>query len=118
MLSGSIFNNFALTETNHLQRMKDCTEITDQKKLIEYLKVADGETLAKCHSLSQFGKTLLSPWTPTIERATTIGAFLSKTPEDIYNSDTAPVLDTWFSFASQVRFYISNYFDLFNLVFM
>lgn len=102
-LSSTSFNFYTLFEPNHLKRLQECSEIDDKKMLIEYLQTADSDILAKCASTNDLGKLLLAaPWVPTIENASTKGAFITKTPEEIYNSDKAPVLDTMFTFTSDV----------------
>lgn len=103
LLSGSAFDYFALSELNHFERMQKFSNINDKNQLLEYLKTADSKMLADIDSISSFGKTLIPPWAPTIESPMTKGAFLTKTLEEIYKSDRAPVLDTWFSFTSQVN---------------
>lgn len=95
-------NFFALSQANHLKRMKEFANITDETKLIEYLKTANSSILADFLTLNTFDKTLIPPWAPTIENPSTNGAFITKTPDEIYSSNSAPVLDAMFSFTSQV----------------
>lgn len=84
--------------------MQECSQVNDANKLIEYLKTADTKVLAACHTTNTLGKILLQvPWVPTIEKSTATNAFLTKTPEEIYNSYDAPVMDALFTFASKVR---------------
>lgn len=103
ILSGSAFDYFALSEVNHLERMREFSKIDDKAKVVEYLKTADSKLLADIGSINSFGKTLIPPWAPTIESPMTPGAFLTKTLDAIYESDNAPVLDVMFSFTSQVN---------------
>lgn len=99
-LSGTAFNTFYNMEANdQLQLAKKCFRIHDTEKLIEYLKTANLSSLIKCNILD----TDFKGWLPTIERSNAPGAFLTKTPVEIYNSDEAPVLDAMFSVTSQVR---------------
>lgn len=103
-MSGTVFNYYALYEPHHLRRMQDYANIEDKNKLIEYLKTTDTNTLANCSKADTLGTTLLVvPWAPTIENPSTKGAFITKTPEGIYNSDKAPTMDAMFSFDSQVN---------------
>lgn len=88
---------YALSETSHLQRMKDFSKIDDEAKLVEYLKTKNSETLAN----SFLGMVRL--WVPTIENPNTVNAFITETPEEIYNSNKAPVMDAMFSFNSKVN---------------
>lgn len=119
-MSSTAFNYYALFEPNHLKRMQDYTKVEDNAKLIEYLKNADSKTLANCYQTGNLELILLdSPWVPTIESPSTKGAFITKTPEEIYNSDAAPVMDTMFSFNSQVPLYghLSIETEILHLIF-
>lgn len=100
--SGTAFTYFALSTPNHLTRMKEFTKITDENELIDFLKVADTEVLAKCNTMDSIGKMVRPYWSPTIELPQTVGAFMTKTPHEIYNSQLAPNIDTMFSFNSMV----------------
>lgn len=98
-LSGTAFNTFYNMEVNdHLQLAKKCFRIYDTEKLIEYLRTASLSSLIECNILD----TDFKGWLPTIEASNVPGAFLTKTPDEIYNSDEAPVLDAMFSVTSQV----------------
>ena len=102
-ISGSSLNYYPLYEPNHLERMQNFSNIQDKQKLVEYLKTADSATLANAHRTNDLGQFLLETcWVPTIENPEIKGAFMTKTPEEIYKSDKAPVMDVMFSFASQV----------------
>ncbi len=100
--SSSAFNFYAISRVGHLQQMKEFSKIDEEDKLIEYLKTADSCVLSAFYPPSATGKTLYVPWVPTIEDSNTVGAFITKTPEEIYHSDKAPIMDTMFSIASKV----------------
>lgn len=103
MMSGSAYNYFAFTEMNHLDRIEECSMSTNSDKMMEYLKWMNAEELVKCHfDFEKWGKTLKPKWTPTLEHPGAKGAFITQTPDDIYNSDKAPVIDTMMSFTSAV----------------
>lgn len=59
--------------------------------------MANTYVLAKCFILK-------SPFLfqPTIESSSVVGAFLTKMPEEIYNSNEAPAMDTMFSLTTEV----------------
>lgn len=111
LLSGSAFDFFALSESDHFERIQEFAKIFDREQLIEFLKIANSTDLANLHTLSSFGKTLISPWAPTIENPKTVGAFLTKPLKEIYQSNNAPVMDTMFSFTSQVFQTNCTHFD-------
>lgn len=100
--SGVALNYWSLSHTNHVKRMQEYSKIEDMEKLVEYLKTSDSETFDDCYRWDEFGNILLSPWAPTIESSDTVGAFLTKTPEQIYNSDGAPTIDALFAFTTHV----------------
>lgn len=81
--------------------MKDLTEINDIEELIEYLKIADSEFLSTQYAFNTT-ETLTYPFVPTIESPNTVGAFITETPDEIYNSGETPATDTMFSFTSKV----------------
>lgn len=99
--SSSAFTHHSLVRANHLQRMKDLTEINDIEELIEYLKIADSEFLSTQYAFNTT-ETLTYPFVPTIESPNTVGAFITETPDEIYNSGETPAMDTMFSFTSKV----------------
>lgn len=109
--SGAAFSSFAIRKANHAQVLQECTEIYDPKKLVEHLKTADKNALRTCSPFDVASGSLIITWVPTIERANISGAFLTKTPEEIYNSNEAPVMDAMFAFNTQV-----NYIQLFQNV--
>lgn len=103
LASGVALDYFALHEPDHLGRLYEFSKTQDKKQLIKYLKSTDSQILAECYSTLDFGNVLVSlPWVPTIESPLTKGAFLTKTPEEILNSNEAPVMDILFSFTSEV----------------
>lgn len=82
--------------------MQDSVNITDIKKLIDNLKEADSQFLTKVYPTDTNFVTLTFPWVPTIESSSAVGAFVTKPPNEVYNSDEAPVMDVMFSFNSKV----------------
>lgn len=100
--SGTAFTYFALSTGDHLVRMQEFSKINETNDLIEYLKTVDSMTLANCHTMDSIEYRLSSPWAPTIENSKAHGAFLTRIPDEIYNSANAPAMDTLFSFNSQV----------------
>lgn len=99
--SGSAFSYYAFSNVNHLDHMKNCTEIHDREKLIEFLKTVHSNDLDECQTFSSKNANTVS-YAPTIENPGTIGAFKVKSANEMYNSDDPPVMDTLFSFTSQV----------------
>lgn len=79
--------------------MQNCFKINDMDRLIEFLKTASQADLVNCTSPS---------WYPTIESPNTKGAFLTKSPEEVYRSDSPPIVDVLFAFASKVVLYVLN----------
>lgn len=61
-------------------------------ELAGLLKAANYTTLFKCYL----------NWAPFLESTNATNAFITKRPVEIYNSDDPPILDTFFSIASQV----------------
>lgn len=122
-MSGTIYDYYPLDENNHYKRMQKCSKIKSRKKLLKYLKTTDANILAACHATDSYGKMLLTmEWVPTIENPSTKGAFITQRADDIYNSADAPVMDTLFSFTSQVNLFLiltmslysyKNYFNIF-----
>lgn len=99
------FHHFA--EANHLQRMMEYSKIDDKDQLIEYLKVADSDFLSRCYPVVIDSQTYYLPWVPTIESPEIDGAFITTTPEQIYNSNEAPIMDVMFSFNSKVSVHLN-----------
>lgn len=109
IMSGVSFNNFALYESNHLERMQNFTNIKDEQKLVEYLKAADSAVLAKVTGLKDSRYIVQTSWAPTIESPETNGAFITQHPEEIYQSDKAPIMDAIFTFNSMVLKFNEDY---------
>lgn len=100
--SGTMFTITGFNATTHWQRIPDCFGVNGSKdEIMEFLKKADGRKLSTCCPWAAPGEIQLY-WVPTIESENTPGAFLTQTPEEIFNSKKAPIMDTMFSFASQV----------------
>lgn len=100
--SGAALNSFAVRKADHMQILQECTKISDTTKLIEYLKNADNNILRECSPFDSKLGSLIITWVPTIERPHIRGAFLTKTPVQIYDSNEAPVMDAMFTFNSEV----------------
>lgn len=100
-ISNTAFSGLALSRKNHVAHMQKCKQFKQMDDLVKYLKTSDFATLRKCYA-TKFPGELFTYWTPTIEKSTAVKAFMTKTPDEILNSDKAPVLDAMFSFASQV----------------
>lgn len=100
--SGTMFTATAFNATTHWHRIPRCFGVNDNRnEIIEYLKTADSKILRTCDPYIYPGELQLN-WVPTIECQNTSGAFLTQTPDEIFNSGTAPIMDTMFSFTSQV----------------
>lgn len=118
--SSSAFNFYAISKVDHLQQTKEFSKIDDEFKLIEYLRTASSDVLASFYPLSAKGKSMYVPWVPTIESRNTVGAFMTRNPEEIYGTDDAPIMDTMFSIASKVQTEICFFllkFQLWRFVF-
>lgn len=102
VMSGSIYSYFALTEGNHLEKIKECASITNTIQIIEYMKTANSSDILTCYFKDDWGKTIKPEWVPTIEPKGTTNAFITQSPDIIWNSSKAPVIDTLFSFTSKV----------------
>lgn len=120
-ISGSAFGYYILHRNDNIKHIQNCSEVNGTGEMIEYLKTTSSSILADCYAFTEClegDRNEISVchiagggnvWMPIIESPSTIGAFLSRTPEDIYKSDKAPVMDTWFGFASHVyRFFALN----------
>lgn len=86
-----------------MQQIKDCLQVMEIKDLIKTLKVVNSTVLARCYPY-KFPADLNLFWAPTIESDTISGPFMTKTPDEIYNSGNAPSMDVVFSFDSQVLY--------------
>lgn len=100
--SGAALIFFVVRKANHVKLLQEYTEISDTDVLLEYLKIADADFLRACSPFNSKLGTLITPWVPTVERENINRAFLTKTPEEIYNSNQAPAMDTMFTFNTQV----------------
>lgn len=81
-------------EGNNVKEIQECLQINKTGgDLVEYLKTANVSELSNCNYLT---------WIWTIESSEVPGAFISNNPDEIYKSDKAPIMDTMFSFGSQV----------------
>lgn len=101
--SSSALNGYVIRRTNHVQLIQNCSQFNDMDKMIEFLKTADMvKILYDCYPLESIEGKVLYTWVPTIEMQNTSGAFITKTPNEIYNSLEAPVMDAMFSFVAEV----------------
>lgn len=101
VISFSAFNAYELSATNHLSIVQECAKIYDRDNLVEYLQTSNVSTLVQCAPFDKNEPFLLT-WTPTIESVNTTESFLVEKPENIYNSNEAPSIDTMFGFMSTV----------------
>ena len=96
---------------NQMKHIKACLEISDTTALINYLKTAKSSNLFICNEIM---------WSPVIENENAPSPFLTDAPDNILKSCDAPVMDTMFSFTSQVHIVIcqiSTNFCRFTTVF-
>lgn len=100
ILSNSAFSFSAYRDGHNWNDVKNCTNISDDKKLVEHLKTADRTKLTKCHPFN--GKISGSIWQPRIEKPETKGAFLDRTPEQYFQSKRVPPIDIMFGMTSAV----------------
>lgn len=106
--SGSAFNAFAIRRKNHLKLIQNCAKSEDTDKLIDYLKMTDmSKILYECCPIETMKVGVVTErirftWAPTIEMPYSRGAFLTKTPSEIYNSAEALMMDSMFSFNAEV----------------
>lgn len=91
--SGNAFSTYALRRANYVDFVQGCCKIFDINRLTYFLKTTNTTNLVRCYHQA---------WYPTIENPNTKGAFLTKSPEEIYSSDNPPIMDAVFNFASQV----------------
>lgn len=85
-----------------MEQIEECSQIKNNSiRLIEYLKTANASVLAECYALDSPLK-FRSIWVPTVEKSSVVGAFLTETPEKIYNSNKAPAMDAMFSMTTTV----------------
>lgn len=111
-VSSTSVSFYALRRSNHLQPIRECSNLDKIDEIIEYVKTTSALKLAICKSARDLNNILLT-WVPTIEPPGTVGAFLSKSPEEIYTSNSAPIMDAMFSFTSEVlSFHCTLMFNL------
>lgn len=106
--SGAAMSSIFLRKANRLQQAHDCSHANNSTELIEHLKTANASVLAECYAL-QSPYYFHSVWSPSIESSSVVGAFQTKTPEEIYNSNEAPIMDTMFSMSTAVNIQKKNY---------
>lgn len=95
LMSGSA-SDWWFRKGNHTKEIQECLQTKkSDNELVEHLKTLNASTLSNCNYL---------PWVTFIENPETPGAFISQTPDEIYKSDEAPIMDTMFGFGSQVCF--------------
>lgn len=94
---------YALSRFNHTKPIRECSQLDKIDEIIEYVKTSSAEELAKCKSDRDLNNILLT-WGPSVEPTGTVGAFVTKAtaPEEIYASQSAPIMDAMFSFVSEV----------------
>lgn len=98
MMSGVVLNYDHLLERNHIEIVEKCSKIKNNAEaLINYLKTADAHILSNCTNVSH---SVI--WAPNIESSQTPGAFITKKPRELYDSNNAPAIDTLFGFNSEV----------------
>lgn len=101
--SGSALNFYVLRKENHIEQIRKCSQINGIDQMVEYLKTTSNIILGKCCVVGTHSNgDRYSMWLPTIENASTSGAFLTRTPEEIYNLDLAPAVDVMFGLNSHV----------------
>lgn len=101
--SGSALNYLALHKDNHIEQIRSCAQANDTDQMLKYLKTTSNRILANCHTIGYYSNgDRYAFWLPTIESDSTKEAFMTKTPEEIYNSDLAPAMDAMFGMTSYV----------------
>lgn len=102
LISSSAFSPYALRKADHVHQIRNCSRSQDMSKLVEYIKTSEAHTLRECYMYHFPGK--LNPvWVPTIESPHNKGAFMTKTPEEMYSLGLVRAKDVMFSFATQVN---------------
>lgn len=104
VMSGSVFSYFALTPENHRQKMGECAHTDKLHQMTEYVVKSDYRDLIQCYYQYDLGITLKPDWVPTIEVSNAVKPFITLPPEEIWKSRNAPVIDTFFTFVTQVKF--------------
>lgn len=101
MASGTALDFQGFRRSNHRQTIQKCFQLNKIDEIIDFLKSNSAEVLTSCSSKRVYNSILLT-WVPTVEPADTNGSFLNASPAEIYTSDSAPVMDSLFTFTSQV----------------
>ncbi|XP_037033649.1 venom carboxylesterase-6-like [Bradysia coprophila] len=101
VMSGSVYSYFAFTATNHREKFGECSHTKDVNQMIEYMKTADARDIVQCYYRPDWGLTLKPEWVPTIEPEGTVNAMLTESPNIIWTSEKAPVVDTLFTMVNQ-----------------
>lgn len=84
-----------LHRDSQLPYVRRCLQFNGSNaELLDYMKTAPSATLSKCHYMDRILH---------IEGPNAIAPFITKTPDEIYDSDEAPVIDAMYTFASQVN---------------
>lgn len=102
VISNTAFSGTALFKPDHVEHIRTCSKLQKMDHLIEYIKTSNVSTLRECYSY-EFITESPARWAPTIEIPNAVNAFMTETPDEILNSDKAPVMDAMFSFATQVH---------------
>lgn len=97
--SGSAFQPYVITKTDHVQHLQDCLNITGMDQLIERLNMENSIKLMNC-STNEAPNPFNIIWAPVVENSNAKNPFLTKTIEDIYNG-MALAMDVLFSFTAQ-----------------
>lgn len=101
LTSASALTSFAISKSDHMERMKEFLKLHDVDELINYMKTADCEFLATQYYWYS-SNSLTFPWVPTIEIPNAVNAFMTQTPDEIYSSGKASVKDTLYSINTKV----------------
>lgn len=101
--SGSAFQPYVFTRTDHVQHVQNCSNITETDKLLEYLKTVNSSNLMRACSLEVTPDIFNIVWSAVVESNDTKHAFITKTLEEIYKdaNDGALAIDAMFSFTGQ-----------------
>lgn len=107
LFSSSVYNRYALDESNHLDGMLQITRKPNLQELRNYLRTEDKDTIVKL-ARAQFPMKstemiMIWPFVPTIESPTAEHAFITKSPEEIYKSGVELEMDALFGFCSKVK---------------
>lgn len=93
-MSSGCVSAYHLREDTHVPTLLECLQINKTgNELVEHLKAAHSLELSNCNYL---------PWIIFMESPNAPKPFITQTPDKIYKSDKAPIMDTMFSIANQV----------------